>query len=476
MHLVRSVIILPPFFCFYTFFVFVGRIGFMRLLLRLLCIWFTKIVTVLCRLIGHNGSNAAGKVVVRVYPRIISDLAYQVRNQIIVVCGTNGKTTTNNMIDHFLTDLGYSVVCNRFGANMTEGVMVALIQKCNWLGKLDADFACFEIDEGYAKRVFDFFEPHVLVLNNLFRDQLDRYGEIDSTMHQLRQAFEKLEHTTLLVNGDDPLCVALARESELRTVYYGIDEDLGVSCNETKEGQFCRFCGEALQYDYYQYSQLGHYHCDGCGFVRPQADFSAQDISFTDGMQFSLNQTRLSLRYRGIYNIYNVLAAVGALSLGGVKPEELKESLASYQPQPGRMEEFSFPNKKLILNLCKNPAGFNQGIATVALDTTPKEIILAVNDKLQDGTDVTWLWDVDFEKLKENVCHIQTCGMRRWDLSLRLKYADFSNVSSEEDMRTAIQKALEGEGQVVYALVNYSMLFPTRAIIEELLRREFPCN
>lgn len=440
----------------------------MRFLLRIFCIWFTKLVIFLCRLIGHNGTNAAGKVIVRIYPRILTDLARQVKNEIIVVCGTNGKTTTNNLIDKILRDKGYRVVCNNLGANMTEGIIVAFIRHCSLWGRLDADYATLEVDEGYLSRLFDFFEPSYIVTTNLFRDQLDRYGEIDLTMQMLQTAFSKLKNTTLVLNADDPLCTQFGRRLSLGCRYYGIEQDLNIPCNETKEGRFCPLCGTELSYDYYHYSQLGNYTCPKCDFARPAADFTADHISFENGLAFEVNGNSIRLHYRGLYNVYNVLAAYAAVSLCNIGTDDLEEILKTYQPQVGRMEEFDFPQKKLVLNLSKNPAGFNQGISTVLLDDTYKDVIIAINDNIQDGKDVSWLWDVDFERLDHDIRHIATCGIRRHDMFIRLKYAGFTNISVAEEIRRAVMDALDSDSKVVYVLVNYSALFPAQSAIKSL--------
>ncbi|MBE7042340.1 MAG: DUF1727 domain-containing protein [Ruminococcaceae bacterium] len=440
----------------------------MKFLLRLLCIWFTKITIFFCKLLGHNGTNLAGKIVVRVYPKILTDLSRQVREKIIVVCGTNGKTTTNNVIDKLLTDKGNKVVCNRLGANMTEGAIVAFIRETNWLGKLDADFACLEVDEGYAQKLFCYFEPDFLIINNLFRDQLDRYGEIDLTIGMLDNGVNKLSKTTLVLNADDPLCTRFAKKHSLKTVFYGINQNLSISLNDIKESPFCPICGAELSYDYYHYSQLGNYHCSKCAFKRPQTDYGADQISFNKGLSFCVNEQPITFHYRGVYNIYNVLAAYAVIDQCGLTTDDINDILATYQPQIGRMEEFSFPQKKVVLNMGKNPAGFNQGISTVALDTSKKDVILSINDYIQDGTDVSWLWDVDFETLNENTLHVSTCGLRRLDLLLRLKYANFSSISTEESMKDAIRKALESDSEIVYILANYSATFTTHDILKEM--------
>lgn len=444
----------------------------MRFLLRLFCVWFAKFAAFFCRLAGHNGTNLAGKVIVRIYPNILTDLSRQIRKKIIVVCGTNGKTTTNNVMDKLLTDKGNKVVCNRLGANMTEGIIVAFLRETNWLGTLDADYACLEVDEGYAQKLFCYFEPDFLIINNLFRDQLDRYGEIDLTASMLDRAISKLSETTLVLNADDPLCAQFAKRHSLETVFYGIEENLNLSINEIKESRFCPICGNELSYDYYHYSQLGRYHCEKCNFERPAADYGADNISFQTGLSFCVNQKPIHFHYRGLYNIYNVLAAYAVIDRCGLPTDDINSILATYRPQIGRMEEFSFPQKKVVLNMGKNPAGFNQGIATVILDSSKKDVILSINDYIQDGTDVSWLWDVDFEQLLENTLHVTTCGLRRYDVLLRLKYADFPDISTADSMKEAIREALHSDSEIVYILANYSATFTTHAVLNELLKEE----
>lgn len=445
----------------------------MKCLLRLFCIWFTKILGFFCRLTGHNGTNAAGKIVVRLYPEILTDLSKQVREKIIVVCGTNGKTTTNNLIFKTLSDSGKKVVCNNLGANMIEGVIVAFISKANIFGRLDADFASIEIDEGYAVRVFDYLKPDIVVLTNLFRDQLDRYGEIDITAEKLDSAFKKLNDTIILTNADDPLCIQFCKKEKLPFKFYGIDCDLSMQSDETKEGRFCPVCGTQLEYKRYYYSQLGIYSCTNCDFARPKPDFEATDISFENGLEFNIGKKRISLNYRGLYNVYNVLAAYSIFSICGLDTDKFSDILKTYKPQVGRMEEFHINGKTVVLNLSKNPAGFNQAISTVLLDKSYKDAVIVINDGLQDGTDVSWLWDVDFERLSDKtVKSIITSGIRCRDMYLRLKYSDMDNIDCTPDVKVAIKELLKTDNPVLYVLVNYTALFSTHKILAELSESE----
>lgn len=446
------------------------------MLRRTFAIMIAKFVIVLSQLLGKKGTFFAGKIAYKLYPRILEKFVQQVRKEIIVVLGTNGKTTTNNLIYKILTDKGQKVVCNNLGANMLYGLVNAFINYGNLTGRIDADYAALEVDEAWANHIFDHFTPDKIVITNLFRDQLDRYGEIDITMDYIDRALCKAQKSTLILNGDDPLCATFGQKWEGRVLYYGIDEQCMPSVVETKEGQFCTFCRQPLSYEYYHYSQLGKYKCTHCNFERPRLDFKATNVSIKNGLSFTINEIQpITLDYRGLYNIYNILAAVAATSDLDVKLSELNCILSTYKPQIGRMERYSFRKKDVILNLAKNPAGFNQAIATVTSDERISDVIVVINDNDQDGRDISWIWDVDFEKF--NVDHIRSftaAGIRKHDTALRLKHALFNErkVLMFDTLREAVQHALDSESEIVYLLINYTALFSSQKILMEMMKDE----
>ena len=221
---------------------------------KIIAIWITKILIIIGKLAGKKGSSTPGAIALKICPDIIEKLSKQVKNEIIAVCGTNGKTTTNNLIYSVLSSNGRKVVCNNVGANMLYGVTTAFINSSNIFGKLDADYACIEIDEFSTVHVFEHMKPDYIVLTNLFRDQLDRFGEIDITIDCLSRAVKMVPDAKLILNGDDPLVTAFGMNTDNKCVYFGVGENVGISLNETKEGRFCRFCGEELFYNYYHYS------------------------------------------------------------------------------------------------------------------------------------------------------------------------------------------------------------------------------
>ena len=254
----------------------------------LLAVAAAKAALKACHLTGRPGSSLPGRAALKIDPHIIAPLAAQVRRGIIVTCGTNGKTTTNNLLCSALEAQGFCVVSNRLGANMMEGVAAALATAANPLGHLNADYACLEIDEASSAHVLHFLQPDYMILTNLFRDQLDRYGEIDLTMKALEKAIRLAPNMTLVINGDDPLTAYLSKKSGHRIVSFGVSERVGEnaqervpekrssendsltgSSGEVREGRFCENCGAPLQYDFYHFSQLGIYRCPSCGFQRP---------------------------------------------------------------------------------------------------------------------------------------------------------------------------------------------------------------
>jgi len=437
---------------------------------KLLAIWAGKSVTLVGKLLKKRTSAAPGQIALKICPDMIKDIKSHINKGIIVTCGTNGKTTTNNLIATALEAKGYKVVCNRIGANMLSGVVTTYVEASNILGKFKADYACFEIDEAYARVVFDYFTPDTLVITNLFRDQLDRYGEVDITSSLIRDAIRKCPDLKLVLNGDDPLCVQFGNEKTATSYYYGISEQVLEQACDAKEGRFCPLCGEALNYNYYHYSQLGDFVCPSCDFKRPEIDFEVKDVSLKSNTSFSINNQAVTINQKGFYNIYNIAAVYGALSVSGESTENFEALFKEYKPQTGRMQEFNF-NKPAILSLSKNPAGFNQAISTVNTDTRKKDVIIAINDAPSDGQDISWLWDVDFDKIKnENLNTLTTSGIRMWDTALRFKYADILPDLTTEDMKFAIKRALQTDSEIIYLLVNYTAMYPTENTLNEILK------
>ena len=441
---------------------------------RLLAVWSAHFIKTACRLTGKQGATLAGKAALSIYPPILSELAKEVKKDIFVVCGTNGKTTTNNLLASVLEANGQKVICNRTGSNMLNGVVSAFVLNTGLSGHLKADYACIEIDEASTVRVFPHFQPDFMVLTNLFRDQLDRYGEIDTTMNLLSKAMKMAPKMKLLINGDDSLSTFLALDNKNEYAAYGISQKVlsDENSREIREGRFCKRCGEKMQYHFYHYSQLGDYYCPHCGFKRPHLDFDGTNVKLDEGITFDVNDFHVKANYRGFYNVYNILAVYGAASMANISLEHFNDVLGNFTPQFGRNELFEIRGTKVMLNLAKNPAGFNQNISAVMTDTSPKDIIILINDNSQDGTDISWLWDVDFDRLKDaNAASITVCGIRCLDMALRLKYVDIPS-DVEQDIEKAIENKIQNGTKNLYVLVNYTGLYTTHNLLKKMEGRK----
>ena len=460
----------------------------------LLAVAAAKAALTACHLSGRPGSSLPGRAALKIDPHIIAPLAADIRRGIIVTCGTNGKTTTNNLLCSMLEAQGYRVVSNRLGANMLEGVAAAfatsakrplgylfakgplgyLVDAKRPLGYLDADFACLEIDEASAARVLQDLRPDYMILTGLFRDQLDRYGEIDLTMKALEKAILEAPEMTLIINGDDPLTAYLAKNSAHRVVSFGVSERVANEVDEIREARFCENCGAPLRYDFYHFSQLGLYRCPSCGFHRPEINYDASGVNLTPHLSFDVKESpafpvRISAPMTGFYNVYNILAVYGVLRELELPTESINEVLRNYKPQFGRGELFYLGRnreQKVLLNLAKNPTGFGQNIAAMLQDRSPKDLIIAINDNAQDGRDISWLWDVDFERLAdETVRSITVSGLRALDMQLRLKYAEIASTSAKT-VEEAIELRLADGCSNLYVLVNYTALYEAHKYLE----------
>lgn len=436
---------------------------------RIIAVWAAKTAGYICKKMGRQGVTWAGKIALKIYPPILREMAAEVRKGIFVVCGTNGKTTTNNMLCAALEAEGQKVICNHTGSNMLNGVAAAFVLGARLSGHIDADYACIEADEASTKYIFPEIKPDYMLMTNLFRDQLDRYGEIDITMNILESMIKTLPEMKVIVNGDDALSAYLAMDSGNPCIFYGISQPVMKNeTNEIREGRFCKRCGAKLEYSFYHYSQLGDYLCPGCGFKRPDLDFDAYDVKVGDRLSFRVENRLISADYKGFYNVYNILAAYAGIRSAGFLAEHFQNMLKKFNPENGRMEQFRISGTGVILNLAKNPAGFNQNISAVMQDTSPKDVIIVINDNAQDGIDISWLWDVDFDLFREeNIRSITVSGIRCYDMRLRLKYVDISS-ELEENVENAIRKRISDGTGNLYVLVNYTALFSTRNILKRL--------
>jgi len=440
-----------------------------------------KIVIFLCRLFRYPGTSLPGVVALKICPQLLYTLA-PAYEQVVAVTGTNGKTTTANLIAHILRSSNISAANNHEGANMLSGVATALIRDCTMSGKARSQIAILEVDEGSVGKAFPAVKPDLVVVTNYFRDQLDRYCELDHNITLLRRVLADLPKTSLLLNADDPLVVTAGRDQSAVS-YYGVEgkqsEDETSDC-DIREGKFCPDCGDPISYHYYHYGQLGDYYCTGCAFQRPVPDFLAYDVKDDDYLEFTLdvrqgkdfiNTLHLRAPMQGFYNIYNVLAASAAAITLGVSQQVITASLMEYIPATGRMERFLYKGRPCTLALIKNPAGLNEVLKTLLRTEGEKALVIAINDLAADGRDVSWLWDAGLEMLNEQSIKKVICsGSRAGDIAVRLKYAGVPRVKLvlEPGCRESLEiLGLQGAKEY-FVLASYTNLSKYANLLEKM--------
>ena len=429
------------------------------------------------RLLHRGGGNAPGAVALRLDPGIIGALGGALEHS-VVVTGTNGKTTTTGLAADALAADGSRVACNRAGNNMASGIAAALVET----RRERPDAGCFECDELYTVRVLPQLRPRALVLLNLFRDQLDRYGEIDHTQDVIAEALHRSPRTALAFNADDPLCAAIAARVDNPGVPFGIDEPTGTESDRISDSRFCARCNAPLDYDYVHYGQLGRYRCPECGWERPELAFAAVNLRLTcGGYEFDVEDRRgaaaggapvrhhVRTRYSGLYMVYNVMAALVACLLGGGSADGFQDVLDAYEPASGRGKTFRLADgREAVSMLAKNPTGFNRMIAQVRAEGG-RALALFLNDNDADGHDVSWIWDIDLERLRDLPDLRVVCvgGTRREDMAVRVKYAELGcPIELVDDVEDALRRV--GAGERLHVVANYTAFPPVVADLDRL--------
>jgi len=437
-------------------------------------LWAAKIVTMGLLVTGKKGTTLPGKIANWIDPQIMRHLSAAYTEGIIMVTGTNGKTTTANLLASILREAGKNFAFNQAGANLVTGITGALIQNTGWYGLSRGSLALLEVDEATVPKFCEQVSPSLAIVTNFFRDQLDRYGELDTTVRMVKESLPK--ETVLVLNADDPL-VAQFGTNHTQTIYYGVERtpDSRSESQETREARFCPECGTALDYTLFHYGQLGIFKCSGCGFHRPEPIILAQNVRLDEGsLLFQVDGAAFTIALQGYYNLYNALAALTAARELGFKDQVIEKGLREFIPQAGRMERFCLPEGEITLTLVKNPTGFDQVIQTLISVDKPIGILIGINDLAADGRDISWLWDVNFERLgtyEERIHQVVCTGLRAEDIALRLKYAGVSveKLVLEHSLTGALDRlqANRVEDEVWFILPTYTLLFPLREILED---------
>ncbi len=443
-----------------------------------LAILAAKAATSLNRITGSGGTALPGLVAKKLSPNILNELtAGNFPKGTVVVTGTNGKTTTTRLIASTLDESGLSYVHNRSGSNLERGIIASLLQNSSLSGKIEAGMGLFEVDEAYVPMVCRAIQPSFIVVTNLFRDQLDRYGELDSIASSFKDLFIELPDTHFILNADDPLVASLGLvvEDKNRVHYYGINQYTGPKLHNdhTADSIFSPVSQEPLIYSQQYFSHIGIYRSKNGDFKRPKCEFYIESVEEkgSESISFIVNKTSkvIKLPLAGLYNVYNALAAYSLASLLGIKQYQIESALEQSAAAFGRAEEVSFDEKKWLLLLIKNPTGFNQIIQTYLLQNNQNTIWIIINDNLADGRDVSWLWDVAIEDIAAHQGEIVVSGTRAYDMALRLKYAGLENVKTEVDIEKGldfIQKST-GKRSRIFVLPTYTAM---RALRSELVK------
>lgn len=444
----------------------------------------TKGATKLARLFGKgSGTALPGLIAQRLQPGLPEILASQLPHGIILVTGTNGKTTTSKLIVEMLEANGEVVLSNRAGSNLRRGIISTLINAASLDGSIKATIGLFEVDEASLRLVAAELNPRAILILNLFRDQLDRYGELDTLAGVIGEGIGKT-NAKLYLNADDPLVANLAKyaSSSEQVAFFGIEglPSAGSSALETvSDSDQCPVCGSNLTYTRVFYGHIGQYDCPKGDFHRPQPGvvITNAEAATLDVQKFTVaiegKRTKMELPLPGTYNLYNALAAISLANGVGVPPAVITETLAKTTAAFGRVEQIQVGSKKLYLLLIKNPAGFTQIVETFLRGRSGLNVLMAINDNPADGRDISWLWDVPLEAIAGDNHTVLTSGIRATDMSLRLKYADIK-AEKFADHESALTRLIAdtAENGTAYILPTYTAMLEIRQILSKQSKLE----
>ena len=424
-----------------------------------------KFTLFLTKTILKGGTTFPGRVALKIDKNILSKISKGYK--VILVTGTNGKTTTTSMIYNIIKESRHPVITNNTGANLFPGIVTTFVDSFKFGSKVKDNYAVIEVDEANLKYITEYITPEVITVTNLFRDQLDRYGEVYTTLNKILEGIYNVPETTLILNGDESLLGKLDLKNPVH--FYGFDK--AVNDNKTIEinadAKFCKFCKTPYEYNFVTYNHLGDFYCPNCGYKRSDLMYAVTDIIDinADKSTVKFNNLEVSINQSGTYNIYNGLCAYSIAKELGIADSAIKKSLENQSSSFGRQETINIEGKDVKIFLVKNPAGYNQSLDTICLNKEKFAAAFLLNDNYADGQDVSWIWDVDFEKLTEtNIDEVYISGLRAYDMAVRLKTAGLNpnKFVIEEQYEVLTEAIKNGSCDKLYILATYTAMINYR--------------
>lgn len=438
-----------------------------------------RAVRLLARVLHKGGTAKPGEIALKICPDLLGYVSKGVKT--VVVTGTNGKTTSARMIEQAFADSGLDYIANRSGANLISGITTEFALKSSLFGRCKADYAVIECDEAACRRTLAYLKPKAVLVTNLFRDQLDRFGDVTVTLENIREGLSKVPDSIICLNADCPLTASLSTLPNPR-LFFGIEPQ--AMPGDTGDGMRCPLCGRELEYSRSSFGHLGAYSCPGCGHARPNTEVSVSSIekrgadSSTVVLAVGKNSSRVRINLPAVYNIYNAAGACAALQAMDFDPGIAFRALESFDCGFGRMESFALGEKGARMMLVKNPTGCNQVISYLSDVEDSFHLVVCLNDKAGDGTDISWIWETEFEKLADlgnRLSGITVSGIRWADMALRLKYAGIpeEKISAQPDYGKLVDELAAME-KSVYMIPTYSAMLELRsAIVAKIGGSEF---
>lgn len=449
----------------------------MRVLLS--CI-VCRLVTFILHKLGRGATTLPGRVALKIKRNVLSDLSKNVK--VIIVTGTNGKTTSCRIIEEGLKTAGKTYFINKSGANLITGITASFIMNSTITGKATKEYAIVECDENAFREVSRYIRADVILVTNVFRDQLDRYGEVTHTLNAIKQSVMNLPNAVVCLNADCSLTYSMSREIPNKIITYGVNVPFDKNAKEPEisDAKYCIFCKHEYKYSYHTYGHLGGFKCENCGYERVNPDFSVTSVeelkpnSSIVVTDFNGDKNLTKINIGGAYNVYNAVGCAAGLFALGIGMNTIYKALENFNGAFGRMEQFDAGDNKINVILVKNPAGFSQTMSFLSSIKDDFTLIMSLNDNAADGRDISWIWDVDFGGIfeKSNVKEIYVSGKRCYDMAVRIKYEGVSEdrikVIENEDYNKLVDIAVS-QGRDVYIVPTYTSMMTMRPVIAKRL-------